>query len=350
MAYKYKRGNVWWIKYYVDGKEIRHSLKTKDRTVAKYLLNKKEIELSRGPEAPPPKNISIEIVLSEYLEASRTKKTPATIRNEQSWIRHYLNWSKASTLAGITAVAVDKYLHYRMTTPVPWGNHKRHQPIGPKTADHIIESLRAFLNFCIRRNYLVINPLSGFKKFRQQQRPPRFLSKEEIDRILEVSKNESIYPMLMTAMYTGMRLGELCRLRWEDIDLKQKTIMAVMTKGKRFRVIPIHPDLEPFISPSNVPFPTKNLTRIFRRIRRKSCVQGFGWHILRHSFASYLVMSGVDLYTVSQLLGHKDLSTTQIYAHLSPEHLRQSINRLQIGHKIGHTSENEKRPVSTVTN
>jgi len=151
---------------------------------------------------------------------------------------------------------------------------------------------------------------------------------------------------------TGMRKAELENLEWSDIDLRRRKIRIRRKKTWRpktgEREIPINEDLLSLFTrlkrennksiKSALVFPDKNGTRLGAnrlRVRLIEIAEKAGIknltqiHALRHTFASHLVMKGVDLPTVQKLMGHSDIQTTMIYAHLAPDHLTDAVDRLK---------------------
>jgi len=131
--------------------------------------------------------------------------------------------------------------------------------------------------------------------------------------------NKLIRPMVIISLNTGMRYGELIGLKWRDIDFKRGNIRLNNTKSGESRDLPIneqvktalirtrkHPD-SPYIFTKQNGKPYKDIRRSFFTALKKSDIKDFLWHDLRHTFASHLVMAGVDLNTVRELLGHKSL-------------------------------------------
>ena len=149
-----------------------------------------------------------------------------------------------------------------------------------------------------------------------------------------------------------MRLGELLNMKWNWIDFKQNIITvqcsaSFTTKSKRERIIPISANLRSQLSnqlpkvldleKNNFVFTRINKVKLnedliskqFKKsVRAANLDEKIHFHTLRHSFASQLVQKGVSLYVVKELLGHEDLSTTQIYAHLQQQNLRDAVNLL----------------------
>jgi integrase len=183
------------------------------------------------------------------------------------------------------------------------------------------------------------NPVTHVKPLQVNNRRLRYLSHEEKARLLEVA-DEDLRPLLITALHTGLRRSELFHLTWQDIDFKQGIIRVVHTKNGERREIPMTDTLRdtlrqiPRYVDSACVFPGKtgrglvDIRKRFHRALRDAGIDGFVFHDLRHTFASHLVMAGVDLVTMKEFLGHKDLKMTLRYAHLAPDYKRAAISRL----------------------
>jgi integrase len=145
-----------------------------------------------------------------------------------------------------------------------------------------------------------------------------------------------------------MRLGEICNLSWEDLDFENRIIRirnrdSFKVKGGHPRTIPMHAFIYRefnslkhrsgyiFLNKKGLPQSSKNISRRFKKYVRKSGLSDeVHFHSLRHTCASLLIQEKTPIYEVQKLLGHKSISTTQIYAHLENEHLRQSLDRLDL--------------------
>ena len=220
------------------------------------------------------------------------------------------------------------------------------------------------MKMAIRWRYIEHNPVSSVEKMRVPKRPPRFLSLEEIDRLLEASRGSHIYPILVTALHTGLRKSELLNLRWSDIDFHQCTITVQPkddwhTKNYKSRTISLTPALYETLQEHWGQLPQLGIKSEYvftyqgEQIKRgigdslrttvaKADLQNVTLHTLRHTFASQLVMAGVPLLDVQELMGHQSFQTTLQYAHLSEEHVKKRVLQLPfagnlagLGHKLG---------------
>jgi integrase len=137
-----------------------------------------------------------------------------------------------------------------------------------------------------------------------------------------------------------MRKGEILGLKWRDVDIQRNTIHLLDTKNGEKRDVPMnditqktiigvlkHPDSQ-YIFCNKEGQPYGDIKKSFLTAIRKAGIINFHFHDLRHTFASHLVMSGVDLNTVRELLGHKTLEMTLRYSHLSPDHKKRAVDIL----------------------
>ena len=152
-----------------------------------------------------------------------------------------------------------------------------------------------------------------------------------------------------------MRRGGFLKLESEDVDLNQEIIFSRNTKNSEVREIPLNNLLtnvlrsikftSPYVFCSKDGKPYGSVRKSFQTALKKDGIEDFCFHDLRHTFASHLVMSRVDLITVKELLGHKTIKMTLRYAHLSPSHKRRAIECLEYfdGHPDGHQRALEEK-------
>lgn len=167
-------------------------------------------------------------------------------------------------------------------------------------------------------------PIRRVSTPRTETRPPAYLTREEARRLIDASSGP-IKQMIAISLFTGIRQGELLRLKWEDFDLNKNTLMIRQSKTGEFRSVPFNPALKTYLKPPKMPsgelFPSFHSfpERLWRKTRREAKIK-VKWHSLRHTFATLLILAGAPIRVVSELLGHKNISTTMIYSHLSEKH------------------------------
>jgi len=178
------------------------------------------------------------------------------------------------------------------------------------------------------------------ERFKESNRI-RFLSDDERIRLLEAcrkSRNPHIYSIVVVALSTGMRRGEILKLTWDRVDLNRGLIYLVETKNGDKRMIPIcgHaleliqqlPKNSKYVFPSKFGSFYRDIGYHWYPILKEAGITGFRFHDIRHSAASLLAMNGVTLLDIGTILGHRDIKTTMKYAHLSVNHLRGVLNEL----------------------
>jgi len=211
----------------------------------------------------------------------------------------------------------------------------------------MINSSAAF-NFAVNNGYLIENPCKGIKRFKLPERQPRFYSKEDFSKLVEAIDNQDLKDLVLFAVNTGMRQMELITLEWRQINIDEKYFtlnnQVVITKSKRIRTIPLNktcmdvikrrletatPDYNNIFTLFGKPFEQHWLSKKYKAYIIKAGLNTkLNFHSLRHTNASWLVQAGVSIYVVSKLLGHADIKTTEIYAHLRREDLRSAVDIL----------------------
>ncbi|MFH1678982.1 MAG: tyrosine recombinase XerC [Candidatus Omnitrophota bacterium] len=221
--------------------------------------------------------------------------------------------------------------------------HLKEKNFKPRSIARKLSCLRSFFKFLCRDGYLKDNPALSLSAFRLDKHLPKFLTEEEVNKLLQFPQStdeRSLRDRAILEMFysTGIRISELVGLDIEDVDFISG-VAKVKGKGKKERLAPVgeyalkavQAYLDKSKRQSHALFLNKNGSRLTTRgtgnivrkyIRLASLRQGISAHSLRHSFATHLLNRGADLRSVQELLGHANLSTTQIYTHLTTEKLK----------------------------
>jgi len=214
--------------------------------------------------------------------------------------------------------------------------------------------LSNLLRKAVEWNNLSDNPFSKVKLLKQHIKPPRFLTKEELEILIDTATLR--YKQVIKVMVnTGLRDSELRHLKLEDIDYTNKTMTVHADKTGDFRMVPLNDaayneliflqdkfysttprqrvvtrekEHQTYVFCDVEGEPIKKLTSPITKTAKRAGLKRVSPHTLRHTFASHLIMSGVDLRTVQKLLGHKNISTTMVYAHLTEDHLARGVEKL----------------------
>jgi integrase len=247
-------------------------------------------------------------------------------------------------LSQITYLDLETYRNKRKATPAN-GN----KPRSDASVNREMALIGHMLSKSVEWGLLETSPFKKGKRlmFKENNHRLRFLTEAEVEALLTASDDLKAYspylhPLVETALLTGMRRGELLSLKWEQIRNGFIYLEAGMVKSGKGRQIPINDRLAEVFREVRRGNQLKSefvfcdfqgrrfyaVKRSFTSACRRAGIEDFRFHDLRHTFASRLVMRGASLKAVQELLGHADLKMTMRYAHLSQEHLRDSVNLL----------------------
>lgn len=216
-----------------------------------------------------------------------------------------------------------------------------------KTISHIISSLKSFYNYYMRMGNIKSNPIDEIDRPKIEKKIPEFLTLEEVSNLLNFEVNnefEARNKAILELLYSsGLRISELTSLELSNIDLDE-CLVRVMGKGSKERIVPLGDYAidalkeyiyfyRPMLNKNNSSYVFLNnrggvLSRqfIFKVIKEECIKKGIrknvSPHTLRHTFATHLLKNGADLRIIQELLGHENLSTTQIYTHLTNDKLK----------------------------
>jgi len=278
---------------------------------------------------PKPENtIVLGELLVEFLKWAKTAHKPSTLKTETMRAKRWLDYLGNIHIGEITRGDVSRILQdIAERKSGPTANRKS----GP-TANRYLALLRKALNWAVEREYLEVNPIKGIKQYKENPGRLRWLEPHEAERLLnECQHNPRLFMFTATALYTGMRRGEIERLRWQDINFERDTITIPKSKTGEGRTIPLEAPLkrllETWSRTGELVLGSFTHKKAFMTACRRAGLQDFHFHDLRHTYASWKAMAGVDPLTLSALLGHKTLAMVKRYAHLAPEHLERARGR-----------------------
>lgn len=266
--------------------------------------------------------------------------------NKRSWKDDDMRWKchVKSQFAGKKMDAISGFDVQRVINAM-----KSKKDYAPATIKHVIVLIRRVYNWSIEMDlYEGVNPASKIKLPKLNNEITECLTKNEISRLLKTLagwQNQMAALLIQFALFTGLRRGELFRLKWGDVDLNNGWIDLRETKGGKDNKLPVSekalgvlhkarqlaPSQEcPYVFPNRFGKKRTTIGKTWTRIKRvASLPKNFRFHGLRHTYASYLASSGkVSQYTLQKLLTHKTPQMTQRYAHLFDETLREGANLL----------------------
>lgn len=337
MGRVFKRGETWYIDACYRGKRIRKAVGN-DKKIALAVLKKIEVELIENKHLDIKKNQKIKFSeFSKYFLETYSKVNKRSWERDQLSISHLDKFFGGKFLFEIGSKEIEEYKRKRLE-----------EGIKVSTLNRELACLRTILYKAVEWGYLNENP-PKIKMFKENNQRVRYLTEREANLLINTAP-EPLRSIIIVALNTGMRQGEILNLKWKDIDFKERIITVWETKSKEKRYIPMNevvlqtllnidrnPESEYVFNGEipNRPVSASHITHLFKRIVRQLGIDDFRFHDLRHTFASWLVMKGVNLKTVQELLGHKDQRMTLRYSHLSPEVKKLAVDILDSNFNFG---------------
>ena len=324
-AYRTRSGEIrYGISYMAQGRRIREVISS-SKTLAKSVLAKRRVEIAEDRFEFPKRRQAPTLAefCETYMEHAR--------QNKRSWRRDEGVMSKVR--AFFPGKRIDKV--------TPWDIER----FKSKSANHVSKAsvnrelaiIKRMLKLAVDWEVIESNPAAKVKLFKEEERPFRVLTDDEVHRLIHVAPDH-LRPILVVALNTGMRRGELLGLRWDNVSFQENVITVEQSKSGRIRHIPMNRAVRGELhrlkgtEPGHVfkwqGEPLRRVTRSFSTALARAGIKKCRFHDLRHTFATNLVQNGVDLVTVMQLLGHADISTTMRYSHPSPETKRKAVESL----------------------
>ena len=253
-------------------------------------------------------------------------------------VRTLLKCFKGKFLMSIKPEDIEDYIVARRADGVANG-----------TINRELACLKKMFNLAIKWGEAKRNPVVDVEFLEEPPGRTRFLSEEEAQRLIDCC-SDHLKPIVMCALNTGMRLGEILALRWDHVHIKnviEPYLEISETKNNKKRFVPLNDDMLELLrslkdNGSEYVFlgtHGRRLTLVrkpFVNALQEAGIEDFRFHDLRHTFASHYVMNGGDLLALKEILGHSDLKMVERYTHLASSHKRRQINNLSGKFSICH--------------
>jgi integrase len=331
---KGKKGGTWWITYYVGTRQKKERIGKDSKKVTKrkaqeaLAARQGEVVQGRFDMAKTKRAPLFKDFAKEYLAWS--KQTKKSWDSDEYRLRHHLTpFFGEHSLNEITPWIIEKYRSMR-------GKNNANK----STINREVALLKAVFNKAILWGKARENPVKHVKLYRENNTIIRFLSRSEARSLLDACNN-LLKPIVLLALNTGMRKGEIFKLQWRDVDLKRGILKIRDSKDGTDAHISINENVKELLSelprfddnPHVFPgmksaAPLNNVRHSWQTALKKAGIKNFRFHDMRHTFASWMIMEGVDLYTVKDLMRHKSIEMTMRYAHLAPEHKKAAVECL----------------------
>ena len=274
-------------------------------------------------------------IISQYLEYLEVEKGLAqnTIDAYRRDLYSFVEGINLEALADIDRMQINSYIRTL-----------KERKLAPTSVIRKVASLRGFFKWATSMNIIEKKPASNLEQPKEPQRLPKVISLKEIEEILHSDLNP-LQELIIELLYScGLRVSELANIKTTDIDKSSKYVRC-FGKGSKERIIPIGkkaikaiedylPQRDLLVKKYNLPTKKLLINESGRLINRqdiynlihkkgKDIHKNISPHTLRHSFATHLLENGADLRVVQELLGHSDVSTTQLYTHISKKRLKE---------------------------
>ncbi len=323
-VYERKPGE-WWIRY-VDAQGRYRREKAGIKGVAIDLVRKRKMEALIGKKLPEKlrrATVTFAEIARDALAYSRANKL--SYRNDASRMETLLTWFRDYPAEAITAPDIERRLHQEKK----WS---------AATANRYRALLSLTYRLAIRAGKVKENPARLVQHRLEDNARIRFLSDDEekaLRKVLGAKFPEQLAEFVL-ALNTGLRLSEQYGLTWADVSVSRRVLTIQRSKNGTTRHVPLNQSSlnaleslrERAGSTGFVCGGAPGPRRWFEPALAEAKIASFSWHCLRHTFASRLVMAGVDIRTVQELLGHKTIAMTVRYSHLAPKHTLAAVERL----------------------
>ena len=331
----YKRGPVWWMRFTYMGRQVRKPTETSDKRLAEKIYHKVMTQVAEGKwfERQPDDNKTFSEMIEKYMSEYSILKASSSSLRDRGIAKLLLSYFGDYYLKDISPSLIIDYKSFR-----------RKKGTLPATIERELSLMKRAFNLAVKEwEWCKDNPVSRVSRERFNNQIERWLTHEEESSFMAACP-DGFKEIIIFALNTGMRQGEILNLEWPHVDLFRKTVTITRSKNGERRTIPLNQSaLEVlkskakvrhikshyiFTSQNGTRIDQANLLKVFYQALKKSNVLKFRFHDLRHTFATRLVQANVDLYTVSKLLGHKDIKMSQRYSHHCPESLRGGVEVL----------------------
>lgn len=325
------RSGTWWVSY-IDADGDRHREKAGRRTQAMDLVARRRMEVRDGRFIPPTKGARLtfrELGIAA-LAQKKMRLAPLSYITDCRRLQKLLPYIGNVPADRLTPDRIDETLAQLLRSPV-----------SKSTANRYHSLISSIFKLAVSAGRIAVNPASKVKRYRENESRLRWMTDKEEATVREYLTKEHAAEFNL-ALHTGMRRGEQYGLKWKDVDLERGILTVRGKTGRRhvianstaiaaLRVLQKYTGDSEFVSTSHDGTPQRDWRRWFERALKKAGIKDFRFHDIRHTFASRLVMRGVDIRTVQELLGHKSIVITMRYSHLSPDHRQAAVEKMNLG-------------------
>lgn len=326
----------------------------KSEAEEKFFIRKKEVEEGLLQS----KDISIEDLMHSWLfQIKKNELKPSSFQSYEGTFRNYVKNSDIADIKVFNTKSIQIQEYYNKL-----GKTKSYSQI-----KKLHKLLKQFFIYSENEGYIIKNPCNNLtipnKQPKEKEDSIEYFNEEEIEKLKTAFKNNKFYNLILLALGTGLRQGELLALKWENVNLKDKYIEVKESVKKVYvfdsdgnkkletiyqkpksltsirkvdlpnKIIDMLSNMDRstvfvFEDENGNPYSAKTLFGNWKKVLKNNNIPYKKFHSLRHTYATMLLTKGVDLKTVQDLMGHSDITITQIYLHVLPKTKSDAVNRL----------------------
>ena len=339
----YLRNKVWWMCYkLLSGEYVRVSTDSKNKKTAETIYAKQRVAIAenRYLDIKKESDISFRDFGRLYLERHSKPNKKSWKSGDEYGLKRLNRFFGDKILCKMTQAEIEEYIAIRRSTKakrIPKDGEAHY--ILPATINRELACLKTLFAKAVDWGYAKCNPCARVKMLKEDNRRTRFLTLDEMERLLQAA-TPGLRDALVVLIHTGMRMGEMRRLRWTDLDFDSGLVKLSNTKNGKTRFIPMNEAVKQVLLRRRLAKESQTWVfagredkpwdfRVpFEKARHQAKLEDFHIHDLRHTFASWLCMNGVDLMTVKELLGHSTMIMTERYSHLTGHHKADAVAKL----------------------
>src|SRR3989442_3675759 len=324
----YRRGQSWCVGFTVNGRRVRETVGP-NKKVAQKALSLRMTQVLENRYFPPNRQLG-RMPFKDFAQMYLEREGPLlkSIRTERNRVLAWAREFGSRPLGQITRAEIEAW------------RRERKSKCRPSTINRFMSGLRRLFSLAVEWELLEESPMKGMKFLRENNARTRYLSLEECQRLIASCIAPHIRALVTVALHSGMRLGEILDLHWYDLDFASGFILVRDSKNGESRHVPMDATLfalfraYPRRPGTDLVFSSRcgghivDVRTGFLNSCKRAELTDLHFHDLRHTFASQFVMAGGDLYILKEILGHKSITMTQRYAHLSPTYKIKAIDRM----------------------
>lgn len=326
----------WVCDFYYNGvriiKTLRFARTKKDAEQAEAVIMNQVFQQAYGFDTKPDQRFE-DFVIEAFLPYSEANKK--SFYYDVLICRVLVKAFKDKTIRQITPPMIEQFKQEQLNTPTNNDNKR-----SPATVNRHLSVLSKIYSLAVDAELVDGNPCRKVKKFRLDNQRTRVLSADDEQSLFSaLGSNALVKNIVLTALHTGLRRGEIFNLKWFDVDFSRGLVQVRESKSGKKRIVPLNATVRTMLDglkrKSEYVFPSPktggrldNIKRSFCRAVEKAGIADFRFHDLRHTAATRMADSGTDAFTLASILGHSDIRMTARYTHATDSALRRAVENL----------------------